>query len=201
MWNSHIQCWVAPGLAAWTWRWVGLCALLNTTDFLLRKIKCLYHFQQEYTINSRVPVVIESGNSHANWFFCIQSSGIRAFDFHLLFSLASCSVSMQIAAFIQFSVSRKTTISCIIISVNKRKHWTGSLWACNRSGKMQIYYTLVGYEKKLQANWIRLLVIIFPWGAFCLLLLFQNFCPGQPRQGNNWMGQSCIQKNWQGQIN
>lgn len=66
-------------------------------------------------------MVIESVNSHANWFFCIQSSGNRAFDFHLLFSLAACSVSMQISFFIQFSVGRKTTISCIIISVNKRE--------------------------------------------------------------------------------
>lgn len=89
--------------------------------FLLRKIKFLFHFHQKNAINGRLPVVIESVNSHANWFLCIQSSGNHAFDFHLLFSLAACSVSMQISFFIQFSVGRKTTISCIIISVNKRE--------------------------------------------------------------------------------
>lgn len=97
------------------------CALLNITDFLLRMIKCLYHFHQKNAIHCRLPVVIESVNSHANRFLCMQSSGSWAFDFHLLFSLAACSVSMQISSFIQFSVGKKTTISHIIISVNKRE--------------------------------------------------------------------------------
>lgn len=102
-------------------RRVRFCALLNITDFLLRKIKSVYHFHQKNAIHGRLPVVIESVNSHANRFLCIQSSGNRAFDFHLLFSLAACSVNMQISSFIQFSVGKKTTISHIIISVNKRQ--------------------------------------------------------------------------------
>lgn len=102
-------------------RRVRFCALLNITDFLLRKIKCLDHFYQKNAIHGRFPVVIESVNSHANRFLCIQSSGSWAFDFHLLFSLAECSVSMQISSFIQFSVGKKTTISHIIISVSKRE--------------------------------------------------------------------------------
>ena len=120
-----------------TWEGGWFCVLLNITDFLLRKSKCLYHFHHKNAIYGRLPVVVESVNSHANWFFCIQSSGNRAFDFHLLFSLAPCSVSIQISFFIQFSVGRKTTISCIIISVNKREtlswifmslqlHWEGA---------------------------------------------------------------------------
>lgn len=103
------------------WRGVRFCVLLNITDFLLRKIKCLHHFYQKNAIHGSLPVVIETVNSHANRFLCIQSSGSQAFDFHLLFSLAACSVSMQISSFIQFSVGKKTTISHIIISVNKRE--------------------------------------------------------------------------------
>lgn len=82
----------------------------------------------------------------------------------------------------------------------KGKHWTRSLWACSCSGKMQIHYTRVGYEKKLRPNWIRLLVIFLLWGTSRLLLLFQTFSPSQPRRGNHRMGQSCILKNWQGQV-
>lgn len=78
-------------------------------------------FTRKNAIKSRLPVVFESVNSYANWSLCIQSSGNWAFDFHLLFSLAACSVSMQISFFIQFSVVGKTTISCIIISMNKRE--------------------------------------------------------------------------------
>lgn len=81
----------------------------------------LVSFSPENAIHCRLPVVIESVNSHANRFLCMQSSGSWAFDFHLLFSLAACSVSMQISSFIQFSVGKKTTISPIIISVNKRE--------------------------------------------------------------------------------
>lgn len=121
MWHSRIQSSVLPGLPTQALcEGRQFCAFLNITHFLLRKIKCLYHFHQKNAINGRLPVVIESVNSHANRFFCIHSSGSWAFDFHLLFSLAACSVSMQISFFIQFSVDGKTTISCIIISVNKR---------------------------------------------------------------------------------
>lgn len=74
----------------------------------------------------------------------------------------------------------------------KGKHWTGSLRACSCSGMMEVHYTWVRYEKKLQVNCIWLLAIFFLCGAFCLLLLFQNFSPSQPRKGNHWMGQSCI---------
>lgn len=180
----HVEC-THPELGCPQPRCLGalrrerFCALLNITDFLLRMIKCLYHFHQKMLSTAdfqwwlKVWILMQTDS------FACSHLGAGPLIFIYYSPWQHVQSVCRFPPSFNFQWVRRLQLVLLSSVWIKGKLWTGSLQACKCSGMMQIYYPWTRYEKKLQANCIWLLAIILLFGASCLLLVFQTFSPSQ----------------------